>query len=276
MRLGGGSAGEVSIAQGGNTAVVETAGQDAAAKTIDALGAYARIMGFNGATWDRVRSEGQDRDAIAAETLGYLQSIGFPHAFNGTTWDRQRSEGTDRDAIAAAALGYIQSIGFGHGFNGTTWDRNRNAGFSGALRGAQMVSQVPNPVVVRDVTSNDAIKTFTVPTNATWQIKSIEIMYLATGTVGNRDLIVFVRDASDNQLLRLELPFYIVANNAFRIFYLPGGPLQTAVVDNLLFYPLPVDLILGSGWDLLIQDNGGIDVAADDMLVNIIVDERQG
>jgi len=276
MRLGGGTAGEVSIAQGGNTASVETAGQDAAANTIDALAAYARIMGFNGATWDRVRSEGQDRDAIAAETLGYLQSIGFPHAFNGTTWDRQRSEGTDRDAIAAAALGYLQSIDFGHGFNGTTWDRNRNAGSSGALRGAQMVSQVPNPVVVRDVTSNDAIKTFTVPTNATWQIKSIEIMYAATGTSGNRELIVFVRDSSDNQLLRLELPFYIVANNAFRIFYLPGGPLQTAVVDNLLFYPLPVDLILGSGWDLFIQDNASVDVAADDMLVNIIVDERQG
>ena len=85
--------GDGAIVAGGNTAAVLAALTDGADETENPLFVAAGLQGFNGATLDMVRTEGTDRDAIAAETLGNLQAIIFPHIFNGASWDRQRALG---------------------------------------------------------------------------------------------------------------------------------------------------------------------------------------
>ena len=94
MRIGQGAASNISIVEGGNTVDVNAAGADALANTLNTLNVSAWLQGFNGSSWDRIRAEGTDRDAIAVATLGYLQAIGFGHLFNGASWDRQRALGT--------------------------------------------------------------------------------------------------------------------------------------------------------------------------------------
>jgi len=116
------------------------------------------LMGFNGTTWDRLRSEGNDRDDIAVGTLGNLQTINFNHAydqsagnwnrvrdaagvgdggtgpgtlsvaplaFNGTTYDRLRTEGNDRESVAATTLGLLQNVNYPMVWDNTASDYNR-------------------------------------------------------------------------------------------------------------------------------------------------------
>jgi len=99
-----------------------------AAATLGELLTLSRNTGFNGATWDRLRSAGDNADAVAAATLGELLTLSRNTGFNGATWDRLRSAGDNADAVAAATLGELLTLSRNTGFNGATWDRLRSAG----------------------------------------------------------------------------------------------------------------------------------------------------
>ena len=142
MKLFSASSATVSIVADGNTAAVLAALVDAQDKTEEPLFTAAGLLAFNGATLDMLRSEGNDRDAIAVATLGRLETLGYLHGFNATAWDRLASEGNDRDAITAVALGLLQVGGYLHGFNGTTWDRTRMLG-TAALDGLGQLATSP-------------------------------------------------------------------------------------------------------------------------------------
>lgn len=51
----------------------------------------AAAMGFNGTTFDRLRSAGDSADALAAITLGVRRGLAMGMAYNGASWDRLRS-----------------------------------------------------------------------------------------------------------------------------------------------------------------------------------------
>lgn len=59
-------------------------------------------VGYNGATFDRIRSVGDDADAVATIALGRLAVDGRSMLFNGATWDRQRGN-TELTLLASAA-----------------------------------------------------------------------------------------------------------------------------------------------------------------------------
>lgn len=87
---------------------------DAAANpTTPTVGAAG--LGFNGTTWDRLRTA--TADALASTGLLAAAAV----VFNGSTWDRLRT--ASADALAATGL-----LGTGNlGYNGSTWDRIRTA-----------------------------------------------------------------------------------------------------------------------------------------------------
>lgn len=60
--------------------------------------------GFDGATWDRIRSFAGNADDVAAPTLGLLGSASFAFLFDGTTFDRARS-------ASAANISALSGIG---------------------------------------------------------------------------------------------------------------------------------------------------------------------
>ena len=64
---------------------------DALANPTTALNGNALLSGFNGTTWDRLRSEGTNADDDAVITLGVLATEAYNKVFDGTTWDRLRS-----------------------------------------------------------------------------------------------------------------------------------------------------------------------------------------
>lgn len=64
---------------------------DTFANPTTATNGNSLLSGFNGTTWDRLRSEGTNADGDAVLTLGALATEAYNKVFNGTTWDRVRS-----------------------------------------------------------------------------------------------------------------------------------------------------------------------------------------
>ena len=115
------------------------------AATVDKQVVMARLqaLDFVSGNWDRLRSEGNDRDAIAVEALGNLQTLGFGHVYNSVAddWDRIRSASV---ADGAGATGILASVGFG--FNETTFDRLRNNTEVTALASAARTADTTSPL----------------------------------------------------------------------------------------------------------------------------------
>jgi hypothetical protein len=111
-------------------------GDATANPTVGGLGVFP--AGYNGSTWDRLRSvltgylsidvHSQGgvalaaavalADATANPTVG--GAAGYDYVFNGTTWDRQREATADGMAVTGIDAAGLMA------YNGTTWDRIRS------------------------------------------------------------------------------------------------------------------------------------------------------
>lgn len=76
---------------------------DAQAGFAGASAVDAHNYGYNGATWDRMRTGGDNADAVAASTLGELLALARNTLFNGTSWDRSRAVGAAADGLGVQA-----------------------------------------------------------------------------------------------------------------------------------------------------------------------------
>lgn len=101
---------------------------DAFANPTDAMDTWSFLAGFNGTTWDRLRSVANNADAVAVTTLGNITGANYLYGFNGTAWDRYRLLANNADAVAVTTLGNSPSLSYLYGFNGTTYDRTRSSG----------------------------------------------------------------------------------------------------------------------------------------------------
>lgn len=125
-----------------------------------------------------------------------------------------------------------------------------------------------------DVTANDSDKTLTVPAGKSWRVMSVYVRLVTTATVGNRQIEVKATDGSDAELLTVRAGA-VQAASATRFYnFATGVPDLTAFRDtDALSNPLPRDLILPAGFKLRVRDKAGIDAAADDMDVRVLVEE---
>lgn len=95
--------------------------------TAPAVGAF--IMGFDGATWDRVRLGQLDPGALSVELLGVDPAIVFPIG-DGTFPVEITSSGADN---VANTVNQLYTAGFAYVFDGSTWDRLRGDSTGGAF-----------------------------------------------------------------------------------------------------------------------------------------------
>lgn len=145
---------------------------DAQASVITgALLTLARNIGYNGATWDRLRAL-TDADALAS-VVGSLVTLARNQGYNGATWDRLRAL-TDADA-QASVLGSLVSLARQEKFNGTTWDRARNNTESTLLASA-----------ARTVQTNSADQT-------NYSAKGLHVQLNVTAASGTGGLTVVVQ-----------------------------------------------------------------------------------
>ena len=97
-----------------------------AALGVGAQGIIARLQGWNGATFDRVRTQGNNADGVAADAAGRLGIAASLMGWNGATYDRLIARGNNADGIAVDTLGRLVVNNANLLYNETTVDRMRN------------------------------------------------------------------------------------------------------------------------------------------------------
>jgi hypothetical protein len=102
--------------------------------------------------WNRDFSIDTSADNVATGDMS--RRAVFPYGFDGTTFDRLRSGANNADAVAALALGVLQTNSFLFGFTGTDFDRLRlasaaQAGGGGAADGVLLTAD-PTQITAQD------------------------------------------------------------------------------------------------------------------------------
>ena len=128
---------------------------------------------------------------------------------------------------------------------------------------------------VSDVAANDSDKSFTVPVGKRWIINTVWVELTTTSTSGNRQMVVEVQSAAGDVLLQARAGAVIAASGAGNFLFATGVADLTSVRDtSYLSTPIPAPLEMDAGEVLRVYDSGpdgagGIDAAADDMIVHL-------
>jgi len=130
--------------------------------------------------------------------------------------------------------------------------------------------------LISDVTSDDSDKVFTVPANTIWRVYSIHVSYTATATVGSRVIRVRFRDTADLPAFESRMGIVLAASSGTDLGFLPAVVRETSVDLNQVLTPFPPEMWLPSGFDIQVFDAGLIDPAADDMTVQIMLEQWVG
>lgn len=127
----------------------------------------------------------------------------------------------------------------------------------------------PPSLLVKDEVLNDSDKTFTVPAGKVWSLLSIWVQMAASGTAGNREIIVDIRDGADAVIASLNTGVDHAENLARFYLFAEGLPRDTAFfsTDNL-YHPMP-KIILPATFDIRVRDSAAVD-NNDNMFVYIM------
>jgi len=124
-------------------------------------------------------------------------------------------------------------------------------------------------------------KIFTVPAGVTWKLHWAHVAYTSSATVGNRIVDVEVKDASGVQVMDAHPGAVQAASLTYHYEYMQGIYRETSFiatggtgVNGTMQVPIPQDLILLPGYQLIIGDDQAIDATNDTAAVHFQVNER--
>lgn len=124
-----------------------------------------------------------------------------------------------------------------------------------------------------DAALNDSDKTATVPANKQWHVRSVSVRLITTATVGNRQVDVLFTDAADVLLIKVAAGAVQAASLTRDYVFAPGLPNDTAFASGAMARGLPAGLVLPAGYKIRVFDSAAIDAAADDMTVQLLLEE---
>ena len=133
---------------------------------------------------------------------------------------------------------------------------------------SESVINVPPLGSTYDATLDSSNKSFVVPNNEIWKLNFAHVILVTTATVGNRQVTLYIKDASGNILIDTTAGTVQAASLTRHYVFLQGIYRETAFVNSELQVPLPMDAYLGPGYTLQIKDEAAIAAAADDMTVS--------
>lgn len=135
------------------------------------------------------------------------------------------------------------------------------------------IRDFPNPVSQEDETENDSDKTFIVPSNKIWEVLYAFVEFSSTATVGDRLLIMNILDSADDIIFTAPAGVVQPASQNYKYVFNPGTYHETAFHIDYLCIPIPRRTLLPAGFKINIKDSAAVDVAADDMIVHMMIDQ---
>jgi hypothetical protein len=130
-----------------------------------------------------------------------------------------------------------------------------------------------------DEDDNDSNKHFTPTAGKLWYISSISVHVVASGTSGNREIQLKVRDYTDGTpggdvMLHIAAGAVIAASQSREIVFMSGtGGKETSFVGtNLaqLYAPLPQPFVLSDAMTVQIYDVAAVDATDDRMQYHVV------
>lgn len=125
-----------------------------------------------------------------------------------------------------------------------------------------------------DAALGDSDKSFIVPTGRRYRLLYGQITLTSTAVVGDRRIAIEIIDAASNiayksisgavQAASLTNEYHLTVNQSRELAFIAGH----------IAVPVPQELILLPGWSFRVYDTVAVDPAADDMIVNLVIDER--
>ncbi len=117
-------------------------------------------------------------------------------------------------------------------------------------------------------------KVVTVPANVEWILQSVVVTLVTTAEVGNRQLRLQLRDASNVVIATLEAGVVQAASLTRHYVFGDGLPKETAFVIDTVFHPMP-QILLPATWDMSITDSAAIDLPLDQARVITTILQEQ-
>jgi len=125
---------------------------------------------------------------------------------------------------------------------------------------------------VIDAALNDSNKTIVVPAGKRWKILYGQIILITTASAGNRNMQIRFRDSNGNEIYRIGTLNVQVASTTERYNLGQFGDIAESAT-GIHSFPIPINMILDGNFEIQILDSQAIDAAADDLFINLIVDE---
>lgn len=127
-----------------------------------------------------------------------------------------------------------------------------------------------DPTLKTDVAANDSTKDFTVPAGKIWHILHAFVTLVTTATVGNRLVTLSVYKADGTTCVARFRSVAQAASLTKEYMYAPGlNTAEFATIQNAL----PDDMPIPAGYIVRIADDSAVDAAADDLSIQMFVDE---
>jgi len=131
------------------------------------------------------------------------------------------------------------------------------------------------PVLNADEVVDDSDKSFTVPANKEWRIVSLWVELTTTVTATVRQIEVQIQDTAADVVLQTVAGATQDVSITRNYLFAPGVADMTAFRDtDKITNPFPDLLVLPAAFVIRVFDNNAVDAAADDMVVQLIVAER--
>jgi hypothetical protein len=131
-----------------------------------------------------------------------------------------------------------------------------------------------NILHTRDATTNDSDKVVLTAANYKLiELLQVHVVFTTTATVGNRQILLAVRDENDTLVADYHAGAVQAASNTYHYTFGQGVYRETTVVDGSLQCPFPQETVLLPGWDLRVYDSAAVAAAADDMTVDVVYRE---
>ena len=130
------------------------------------------------------------------------------------------------------------------------------------------------PSLQADEAADDSDKTFTVPANTEWRVKWIWVEYISSGDAGNRQLALEIQDAGTDVIAQMRAGIVQAASLTRYYLFAPHVTELTAFRDTDYLSTIMPEWILPAGYIVRVWDNNAVAAAADDVVIQLMVEAR--
>jgi hypothetical protein len=148
---------------------------------------------------------------------------------------------------------------------------------TGALpQGTNLIGEVRDSWRVSlesDVTANDSDKTFTVPADTEWQVRSIWTELISDSNAGNRQITIEMQDSGSVVIGKFNAGAVQAQDLTRYYMFAPSLELMVAFVGTYISFPLP-PMFLAEGFKVRVYDSAVIAPTTDDMSIQMAISSR--